>query len=337
MLRERAGCFLLAFRRIIGNTVAAVLYPTPPALVVQIPLHGLAQPAFKGFLRLPAQFAADFARVHRISHIVPGAVGNVGDQIVVMGGVRRFVAGRKFLQQVANGMDNINIPPLAVAADVVGFADGAAHQHAIERARVVIDIQPVTDLPPVAVHGQRPAGKRVQNHVRNEFFGELAAAVIVGTVGDQGGQAVGALPGADEVVAAGLAGGIGAGGRVGRGFGEFIGAVVAQVAVHFVGGNVVEAEAGAFGFGQRLPVMPHGFEQCERSDQVGADEVARIGNAFIDMAFGSQMHHGVRAVAGENAVEAAAAGNIGAFKRIVQAALDMTEAYSSSITVSKTV
>ena len=188
---------------------------------------------------------------------------------------------------------------------------------------MVIDIQPVADLPPVAVHGQRPAGKRVQNHVRNEFFGELVAAVIVGTVGDQGGQAVGALPGADEVVAAGFAGGIGAGRRVGRGFGEFTGAVITQIAVHFIGGNVVEAEVGAFGFGQRLPVMPRGFEQCERADQIGADEVARIGNAFIDMAFGGQMHHGVRAVAGENAVKAAAAGNIGAFKRIVQAALDI--------------
>ncbi|WP_455019011.1 hypothetical protein, partial [Kingella denitrificans] len=34
LLRERAGCFLLAFRCVIGNTVAAVLYPPPPAFVV---------------------------------------------------------------------------------------------------------------------------------------------------------------------------------------------------------------------------------------------------------------------------------------------------------------
>ena len=104
------------------------------------------------------------------------------------------------------------------------------------------DEEPVADLLAVAVDGKRLALERVGDHERDELFGELEGAVVVGAVGDDGGQAVGVDPGADEMVAGGLGGGVGAVGREGRLLVE--GRVVGgEGAVDLVGGDVEEAEA----------------------------------------------------------------------------------------------
>ncbi|EOC02938.1 hypothetical protein NM82_2207 [Neisseria meningitidis NM82] len=109
-----------------------------------------------------------------------------------------------------------------MAADIVGFADNTFGNNLIQCARVVFDKQPVADLHTVAVHRQRFAVKRVQNHQRNEFFRKMVRTVVVGAVGYNGRQTVSPLPRADEVVAGRFRGRVGAGRRVGRGFGKQI-------------------------------------------------------------------------------------------------------------------
>ena len=59
--------------------VTAVLYTAAPILIGQIPSHGFAQAAFKVFLRLPAQFALNFAGVYGVAHIVTWSVLYMGD------------------------------------------------------------------------------------------------------------------------------------------------------------------------------------------------------------------------------------------------------------------
>src|SRR5690606_13818288 len=105
-------------------------------------------------------------------------------------------------------------------------------------------------------------------------------------------QAIGALPGTDQMVGRSLAGRIGRAGRVGRGLGEQVVDAV-QVAVHLVGGNVVEAEGFTTAFRQALPVGAGGFQQLVGTDDVGLDELGRTVDGAIDMGFGGQVHDGV--------------------------------------------
>ena len=66
------------------SPIAAILYPLAPFAVFQVPLDGLADAGFEGFLRDPTQFAFDFAGINGVAKIVAGAILYVGDQVAVV-------------------------------------------------------------------------------------------------------------------------------------------------------------------------------------------------------------------------------------------------------------
>ena len=134
---------------------------------------------------------------------------------------------------------------------------------------MVLDVQPVAHLLPVAVHRQRLAGEGIDDHQRDQLLGEVIGPVVVGAVGGEHRQAVGVVLGAHQVVARGLASRVGA--------------------VRLV--RFVSVKAGASGRASRrprrwrragseaacsavamLPVDAHGFEQAERADDVGLEK-----------------------------------------------------------------
>ncbi|MNP19510.1 hypothetical protein D3C76_1120440 [compost metagenome] len=96
--------------------------------------------------------------------------------------------------------------------------------------------------------------------------------VIVRTIGQQHRQAIGSLPGADQVVGRGLAGGVGRAGCVGRRFRKQVIDAV-QVTVNLVGGNVMKAEGAFLRLREGLPIGTGGFEQAVGADDVGLDEL----------------------------------------------------------------
>ncbi|MOA33947.1 hypothetical protein D3C78_1552870 [compost metagenome] len=67
-----------------------------------------------------------------------------------------------------------------------------------------------------------------------------------------------------------------------------------QVAIHLVGGNVVEAKRAFLRLGQGLPIGSSGFQQAVGADDIGLDEVRRAINGAVYMGLGRQMHDGVR-------------------------------------------
>ena len=75
-----------------------------------------------------------------------------------------------------------------------------ALQHGFDATAVVLDIQPVADVPAIAVDRDRLALERIQYRQRNQFFGKLVGAVIIGTVGGQHRQAVGVVIGTHQVI-----------------------------------------------------------------------------------------------------------------------------------------
>ncbi len=113
-------------------------------------------------------------------------------------------------------------------------------QHEQNPGAVVVHVQPVADIRAVAVDGQRFAVECVQDHQRDQFFGELKRSVVVRAVGDERLQIVGVMIRAHEVIGRRLARGVGRVRRVRRVFAEESGR--SQRAVHLVGGHVQEAE-----------------------------------------------------------------------------------------------
>ena len=204
-----------------------------------------------------------------------------------------------------------------MAADIVGLADNTFGNNLIQRARVVFDKQPVADLHTVAVNGQRFAVERVQNHQRNEFFREMVRAVVVGAVGYNGRQTVSTQPCADEVVAGRFRSRVGAGRCVWRGLSKQIVCAV-QIAIDFIGRNMVEAEGFALFRRHLLPVGAGCFKQIECADDIGLDKLACRIDRAVDMTFRSQVHHGIRLVLCEYAVEFGAVANIHLLKSIAR-------------------
>lgn len=74
---------------------------------------------------------------------------------------------------------------------------------------MIVHIEPVADVAAIAVDGQRLAIQGVEDHVGNELFRELVRAVVIGAIAGDYGQSIGMVPGSDQVVGRGLAGGIG--------------------------------------------------------------------------------------------------------------------------------
>ena len=203
-------------------------------------------------------------------------------------------------------------------ADIVGFANNAFGNNLIQRSGMVFNKQPVANLHPVAVHGQRFAVERVQNHQRDEFFGEVIRAVVVRAIGYDGRQAVSAQPCADEMVAGSLGSRIGAGRGVGRGFSKQIIRAV-QVAIDFIGGNMVKTENFAFFRRHLLPIGASGFKQVERADDVGLDEFASGIDRAVDMTFRRQVHDGIWPVLCKHTVKFGAIANVHLLKGVARA------------------
>src|SRR5690554_49012 len=175
--------------------IAAILYALAPVEVVEVPLDGFADAGFESFFRGPAEFFLDFAGVYGVAHVVAGTIFYVGDQVPVAAFLRA-----ELLEDVADGVHYFNVLFFVVAADVVGFAGFAFGDDFVEGAGVVFHVEPVANLVTFAVDRERFAFQGVEDHQRDELFREVVGAVVVAAICDQYRQAVGALPGAYQVV-----------------------------------------------------------------------------------------------------------------------------------------
>ncbi|MNC00260.1 hypothetical protein D3C75_475820 [compost metagenome] len=92
------------------------------------------------------------------------------------------------------------------------------------------------------------------------------------------------------MIGTGLGGGIRRTRRVGRCFGEQV-IRTFQVAIHLIGGDMVEAECALLCCRQAAPITPGRFEQAVSADDIGLDEVRWSVDGAIHMGFGRQVHY----------------------------------------------
>ena len=108
-----------------------------------------SETGFEVFIRMPAEFRRNFGGVDGIAQVVARAVGNKGHEFFVL---RAVLARAAFIQNGADRVQDLEIVPLVVADDVVGFAASALMENEIHGLAVIEHIEPVADVRAVAVH-----------------------------------------------------------------------------------------------------------------------------------------------------------------------------------------
>ena len=252
--------------------LGGLLGRAPPGLVVAVPADRPREAGGEvGVGGLPAELGPQLGGVDGVAAVVAGAVAHPVE--VVLGAAEG-------LQDLSEHRDVVQ---LAVGADQVGLADAALRQDGPDGGAVVLGVDPVADVAPVAAELGADAVDEVRDLARDELLHVLVGAVVVGAVGDGGRKSEGAGPGAHEQVGGRLGGAVGAARAVGRLLGEAGRVVQRQVAVDLVGGDVVVAHAV---FAARL-------DQRVGAVDVGPEERARVGDGVVVVGLGGVVDHGV--------------------------------------------
>ena len=155
--------------------LGGLLGRAPPGLVGAVPLDRPGQAGGEvGARGLPAELAAELGGVDGVAAVVAGAVAHPVEVVLV---------SAEGLEDLAQDGDVVALP---VGADQVGLADAAPREDAPDGGAVVLGVNPVADVPAVAVElGAHPVDE-VRDLARDELLNVLVGAVVVGAVGDGG-------------------------------------------------------------------------------------------------------------------------------------------------------
>src|ERR1043165_6231411 len=151
-----------------------------PVHVLEVPPDRADDARFEGFLRSPAQLGGHATGIDRITQIVPGPVGDEGDQALVC---PRWIRADA-IQGPADQLDDVQVAPFIVAADTIGATRMPVTKHPGNGTRMVFHIEPFTDVRSPPVDRQRFARQRIHDHQRDELLGKLVGTVVVRAVGD---------------------------------------------------------------------------------------------------------------------------------------------------------
>src|SRR6185437_13112983 len=111
----------------------------------------------------------------------------------------------KLVQQIANGLYNLQIRSLVASPNIVRLPDYAALENEGKSLRVVFNIKPVANISAVTVNRQSFACQSFDNRMRNQLFREMVRTIIVRTIGKKRRQPIGFMPGPNQMVRRGLA------------------------------------------------------------------------------------------------------------------------------------
>ena len=216
------------------------------------------------------------------------AVGDIADLLRIGLPVRTRA---NLIKQTANSVHHIDIAALRIAADIIGLARRGVLEHQPDGAGVIIDKQPIAHIGALPVDRQSLARQSFQYHQRDQLFGEVVGAVIIGTIGHGDRQAIGMPPRLHQMVRSRFGGRIGRARIIGRCLGKQ--ALIAQCPEHFVGRDMMEAECVAPFARKPVPMVAGGLQQGVGAHKIGFDKGLRPVNRPVDMGFCGQMHHNI--------------------------------------------
>ena len=172
-----------------------------PILIVEVPLKRFADAGFEGVGGFPAELGLDFGGVDRVTAVVAGTILNKSDEFA------RVAAevGAEFVDEATNELNDIDIGPFVVAANIVGLPCPAVLEDLPESFSVITDEEPIADIHAISINWQGFAGEEVLDYDGDELLGKLVWSVIVRAVGDDRIQTVGVVIRANQHIARGFA------------------------------------------------------------------------------------------------------------------------------------
>lgn len=258
----------------------SLLGRSPPCLIGHVPINSFPQALSKiDMRRFPTKLALQLSTVDGIATIMAGAVG---DPVEILG-----VAPHGLKNHTQNG----DVVALAVGTNKIGLPHPALGKNIPHGAGMILGMNPVANVLALAIELRTNTVDDIRNLAWDELLHMLIGTVVVRAIGNRSPQAIRTSPGAHKHVGGRFGGAVRTRRMVGRLLGELYRIIKRQVAVDFVGGNVMVADA----------VLPHGLQQAEGALDVGAQEGLRVGDGVVVVALGGVVHD--RVVAGDQPVE----------------------------------
>ena len=179
--------------------------------------------------RLPAEFGPQLGGVDRVTAVVAGTIPHTVEIV-------RILAHHG--QDVAQHGDVVAFP---VRADQVRLTQTALRQDRPHRTAVVLRVDPVAHVQPVAVQLGTDALQDVRDLTWDELLHMLVRAVVVGAVRNRHAHAERAVPSTHQQVGRGFRRRIRARRTVRRLLGEPVRVVQRQITIHLVRAHMVVA------------------------------------------------------------------------------------------------
>ena len=236
--------------------------------------------------------------------------------------------GNEIVHPAADGPHQIEVRRLRVGPHVVDPARLSPAHDRLERAGVILDVEPVPHVAAVAVHRDRPSLQGGQDGHRNQLLRHLAGSVVVGAMADQDRQAEGAAPGPGEVVRGRLARRVGRVRPVRRRLGED--SRGPERSVDLVGRYVQEAEGLPRRRRQAPPVFGGRLEQRHRALDVGGHEVHGAVDRTVDVGLGREVDHRVGPRVAEDAAHRLRVPDVGAPQIVVRGLQGRAERFDAA-------
>ena len=120
---------------------------------------------------------------------------------------------RGSVQNPQGETEYVKIGARVPASDMIGCTLPSPFERAHQGTTVIRDVNPVTDLQAIPIHGNGSSVDCVRNRQGKQFFGELVKPIIVAGTGDESVVAEGVGRRAHEMLGSSLARGVGTAGR----------------------------------------------------------------------------------------------------------------------------
>jgi hypothetical protein len=204
-----------------------------------------------------------------------------------------------------------------MSPDIVDLTDTSVVKDKINGLAVITDKKPVAYIATVAVNGKRPSFEDIFDDKRDELFGEVVRAVVIGTTSDSDREAVGIVIGFDNKIGSRFGGTIRAmrvqGGRFMKE------TFVAETTVYFIGGYLMKAYIGrperiTVGILSGAPCVPCSVKKVLGAEDIGGEEKLRVFNTAIHMTFGCKVNDIANVITGEQVVDKYRVTNVPSYK-----------------------
>ena len=279
----------------------------------QIPVNRLANTLLEASLRLPTQLAAQLGAVGPIAKVMALAVL---DKLHL--GVRVSLLTRLTGKLVDQRNHDLRVLALITSTDVVNLAYAPALEHRIERTTVVGHVDPIADVAPIAIQGNRLIRERLGDDQWHQLLRMLVGAVVVAAARDNHRQAVGIRIGHGVELGTRLASAVGIARRQQRRLLETRNVLSRrQRAVNLVRADLQE-DVIAIAAVRLLPIVTRSREQGQNTLDIGAVEGKRVLERAVDMAFRRKVHHIIRAVFTKDSIERPLVADIGMHENVTR-------------------